>query len=105
MKEKNQNEELQSRREFFKVAAKKALPLIGAIALASSPVLVKAAESERMGCGMGFDCTYTCQGSCKDGCKGDCKGSCKYGCNTRCVRACMDDCAGTCKYSCYYQAS
>ena len=36
MKTKNENEELQSRREFFKSAAKKALPVIGAIALALS---------------------------------------------------------------------
>ncbi|MBP5535462.1 MAG: hypothetical protein J6X62_01580 [Bacteroidales bacterium] len=40
MEEKKQNEEFKSRREFFKEAAKKALPIIGAIALASSTLLL-----------------------------------------------------------------
>ena len=50
MEEKKQKEELQSRREFFKQAAKKALPVIGAIALASTPIIANAAEKEPMGC-------------------------------------------------------
>ena len=44
---KNKNEELQSRREFFKKAAKGALPILGAIILASNPVLAKAGETVR----------------------------------------------------------
>ena len=40
---KNKNNELQSRREFFKKAAKGILPLIGGIILAGSPSIVKAA--------------------------------------------------------------
>ena len=34
--------DLQSRREFFKEAARKALPVLGAIALAGSPLVVNA---------------------------------------------------------------
>lgn len=104
MKEKKQNEELQSRREFFKEAAKKALPVIGTIALISSPVIAKAAETP-MGCGgMGLDCRYTCQGGCKGGCQGSCTGSCSGGCLTTCYSACANDCSGTCKGNCYGQS-
>ena len=41
MKKNEKNEELQSRREFFKKAAKGALPILGAIALAGAPGVVK----------------------------------------------------------------
>jgi len=35
------NEEIQSRREFFKNAAKKALPILGAVALINMPILTQ----------------------------------------------------------------
>ena len=44
------NEELQSRREFFKKAAKGALPILGAILLAGMPNVVNAAQKTPMGC-------------------------------------------------------
>lgn len=39
MKKNGKNEELQSRREFFKRAAKGALPILAGAALLSSPIL------------------------------------------------------------------
>lgn len=102
MKEKKQNEELQSRREFFKDAAKKALPIIGAIALASSPILAQAAEKEPMGC------TGTCYGACKNACTScstTCQGGCKHactGCSTTCQGTCSNSCKGTCSRSARY---
>lgn len=45
MKDNKKNEELQSRREFFKKAAKGALPIIAAAVMASAPAVVKAAEN------------------------------------------------------------
>lgn len=83
MKE-NKNEELQSRREFFKQAAKGALPILGAIALANMPLLAKAAPADR--CYAGYACT--------GGCSGNCKGACKFGCSS-----CSGSCKGTCKSS------
>ena len=59
MKKNEKNEELQSRREFFKKAAKGALPILGAIALAGAPGVVKAAE-EAMDCD--YSCSYSCTG-------------------------------------------
>lgn len=48
--EKNEkNEELQSRREFFKKAAKGALPILGAILLSGAPQILNAAEKSPMG--------------------------------------------------------
>lgn len=43
MKKNEKNEELQSRREFFKKAAKGALPILGAIVLANAPAVINAA--------------------------------------------------------------
>ena len=48
MEKENKNEGLQSRRDFFKKAAKNALPILGAIALIGTPKIVKAEEV--MGC-------------------------------------------------------
>ncbi|MBR3831034.1 MAG: Cys-Xaa-Xaa-Xaa repeat radical SAM target protein [Muribaculaceae bacterium] len=82
----NKNEELKSRRDFFKKAAKSALPILGAVVLASSPIVSKAATA--------MSCDNTCQISCAR----DCIGGCHYGCKT----SCSDSCSGSCKKSCYY---
>lgn len=79
MEKKMNNEELQSRREFFKSAAKVALPVVAAAVMANTPAIVKASEVE-MGCKYG--CTgvcYTsaCQGTCQGGCRFTCSGNCQ----------------------------
>ncbi len=78
------NEELKSRRDFFKKAAKSALPIIGAVVLASSPLVSKAATA--------MGCDYTCKTSCAN----DCYGSCRYACKS----TCSGTCSGSCKTSC-----
>ena len=99
MKKNVKNEELQSRREFFKKAAKGALPILAAVALANVP-LVMEAESPVMGCGStcrggcanqcsSGSCRLSCDSSCKDGCKGSCHNGCQGGCK--------GNCQGTCK--------
>ena len=79
MSNKKQNEELQSRREFFKKAAKAALPVVGAVVLASMPSDIFAMN--RTGCngcsGACSSCTGSCTGACYGGCSGSCSGSCK----------------------------
>ena len=93
MKKNEKNEELQSRREFFKKAAKGALPILGAIVLANAPAVINAAEKAPMGC------TGTCYGACYGGCKGcstTCTGTCSNGC-----RGCSTTCTGGCShYAC-----
>ena len=97
MEEKKKNEELQNRREFFKNAAKKALPILGAIALAGAPIISQAAEKEPMGCY--FNCEYGCSGSCASSCHGGC-----MGCSGTCTGGCNGSCMGSCSYGCkgYY---
>ncbi len=93
----NKKEELQSRREFFKRAAKSALPILGAIALANMPVIAQAATSETgVYCaGCKNDCTNGCAG----GCHRSCGSSCGYGCKGNSSHNYSGSCDG-CKYSC-----
>ena len=76
MQNKNENEELQSRREFFKKAAKAALPVIGAVVVASIPTMKAKASTY---CG-NVSCSYECDGSCNDSCYGSCRGGCNASC-------------------------
>lgn len=78
---------IQSRREFFKSAAKKALPILGAIVLMSVPTL-NAQPMQDAGC--------ECQGACGS----KCNGSCYYECNNRCYNTCKDTCSNGCKETC-----
>lgn len=94
------NEELKSRREFFKKAAKSALPILGAVVLSSTPLISKAAESTYCN----YGCSYGCEG-CSDSCYGSCKGSCNSSCVTgncsyTCSGGCDTSCSGACKISC-----
>ena len=84
MKKNKNNGELQSRREFFKKAAKGVLPIIGAVVLASAPGIVRAAEETPMGC------NYGCNGTCM-GCRGTCTGC--SGCGGYCRQNCSSGCA------------
>ena len=80
MEKKNKNEELQSRREFFKKAAKGALPILGVIALSATPLL---SNAETIGA-CPRSCGITCQTQCVNTCGGlctSCMGSCKNGCH------------------------
>lgn len=82
MHNNKKNEELQSRREFFKKAAKGALPILGAIVLANVPNALSAAG----GCtcascvgGCGTACFQACANGCTtSSCKGGCRGHGRY---------------------------
>ena len=92
MEEKNKKDDLQSRRDFFKKAAKAALPIVGTIVLANMPSLMNAAEMAPMGCDYG--CTNTCSGACK----GTCRETCSTTCYDQCYNACKTTCKGTCQH-------
>lgn len=92
MKKMNKGE-LQSRRDFFKKAAKSALPILGAIVLAGMPNVVKAAETP-------MGCETTCSGACRDNCHYTCLDTCRGGCNDTCSRTCKGRCTYTCEGSC-----
>ena len=99
MENQNKKDEIQSRREFFKEAAKKALPIIGAVALMSNPVIAQAVNKESMNCENG--CYGSCYGGCYYTCKDSCDSSCKDSCNLSCLGSCVDSCKGSCKDTCW----
>ena len=84
----NKNNEIISRREFFKGAAKKALPIIGAVALMNVPNVLNAATTRT-------SCDGTCSGSCSGYCT-SCTGSCSGGCT-----GCSGSCSGSSTSSSY----
>ncbi|MDE6633825.1 MAG: Cys-Xaa-Xaa-Xaa repeat radical SAM target protein [Bacteroidaceae bacterium] len=92
MKNNKNNAELQSRREFFKNAAKSALPILGAIMLTNAPAIMRATEAQ-------CDCSGACMGYCKGTCKGSCDGACMGGCKGTCQSSCSYGCQGSCKGS------
>ena len=92
MSSKNSNEELQSRREFFKKAAKAALPVVGAVVLSSLPISVNASET-----GCGYTCSNSCYTGCSTSCGYGCSGSCKGGCGG-CKGVCRSSCSGNAFY-------
>lgn len=79
MKQNEKNEELQSRRQFFKKAARRMLPIVGIMALSNIPIISSASRISSGGC---------------DGCKGECMRGCKSGCGSGCGNTCLKDCQG-----------
>lgn len=92
MLNKKTNEELQSRREFFKQAAKAALPVVGAMIMASVPFVETPAMT-----GCSGDCAGTCKGTCQSGCKNTCYNDCYNACKNTCDYTCRGTCSGSCK--------
>ena len=80
MKKNEKPAELQSRREFFKKAAKSALPILGLAIMATNPIVAKATSVS--GCRIDA-CTATCSGTCKGACSG-----CSHGCSGSCMSGC-----------------
>ncbi len=111
-------EELQTRRQFFKKAASRVLPLLGAVTF--GPAMV----TSMMSCDDCSDCTgacldtcagtcaekciETCRGSayvppvsdCNGNCQGTCGANCQSTCSTTCIDGCNDGCAETCNATC-----
>lgn len=92
MDKKNRNEELQSRREFFKKAAKGVLPILGVIALSQLPLKSNATSQH---CPCSGTCT-ACVGGCMDACARSCK-ACSNGCSRGCHASCYTGCNGKVK--------
>lgn len=71
------DEELQTRRVFFKNAAKATLPILAVAALGSS-LLTSCEPNSPSGCGK--SCSGSCEGGCQDGCDTGCGGDCDRDC-------------------------
>ncbi len=88
MKKNKKNEELQSRREFFRSAAKGALPILTFTVL-GSPFLSSCGDGDKKVSG----CGSMCSGGCSSSCSGDCDG----GCTNNCDGLCGGDCWAYCE--------
>ena len=92
MSNSKKNEELQSRREFFKQAAKAALPVIGGVVISSFPLVeMKAANAHATSCNGG--CDGVCGGNCINTCSNSCSNYCT-GCRNTCSNGCYNTCTG-----------
>ena len=76
-----------NRREFFKKASKRALPIMGLLLVSNIPAISHIVEPENeMGC--------------KTGCSGGCRTLCEEGCSHNCNGNCKDTCSGHCNTTC-----
>ena len=94
---KNANSDLWTRRQFFKKALSKALPIIGLFALTSVlPLNLSARKKEQYCKGCWSSCASNCSGTCDSGCKG-CGSSCSNTCSSTCKGSCEVTCKGSCE--------
>lgn len=84
MKKSEKNEELQSRREFFKNAAKGALPILALTTFGPSILSSCSKDDDNGGCGK------NCSGGCEKSCSGGCAGGCTNGCDDICMTSCAN---------------
>lgn len=82
MHNNKKNEELQSRREFFKKAAKGALPILGLIAMANVPGIANAMNEGGCTCA-------SCVGGCGTACFQNCAANCHIGCGRYCSKGAL----------------
>ena len=112
MEKKENQEELQSRRDFFKKAAKSALPILGMTLLVSNPIIAKTIDNSLTYCDhCNSNCTNGCRTGCHRGCGSSCYTNCegytrKYHPSGECATCkyycagCQGQCSGTCSGSC-----
>lgn len=87
MDKEERNEEILSRREFFKKTAQNVLPFLGVMAFGS---LLTSCEPFDYGGGSSSGGSSSgCGKSCSGSCEGDCAGDCDDGCWTACIAACV----------------
>ena len=91
---KKENEELKSRREFFKKAAKSTLPILGTVVF--SQMLLTSCDLPWVEDPDAVDCKNGCSGSCGSGCSGSCDSSCSGSCDEDCTDVCAYGCTGSC---------
>ena len=82
--------ETQTRRQFFKEAARKTLPIFGAMALINNPVIARTLHVVSNDCN-NSSCTNSCIDVCRNSCNTMCHKGCK-GCNGSCEGSCLDSC-------------
>ena len=97
MRKPDNNDDLQTRREFFKKAAKSVLPILGTICILNTPFRAQA-KKIAMGCDDG-SCQFECMTTCREACSNDCTFGCGNTCYDSCI-GCRETCRGSCDGSC-----
>lgn len=97
--ENSNNNETQSRRQFFKEAAKKALPILGTVALKDNSMIAQTIQKVSTDCNHS-SCSNTCKTTCETMCGKSCIGYCRSGCDDYCAGSCKEGCAVGCKGGC-----
>lgn len=82
MKKQLENEELKTRREFFKQAAKGAIPMLAIATL--GPVALSSCGDDDDDKKQSSGCGNSCSGSCEDGCSNNCDSLCGGDCWSYC---------------------
>lgn len=91
------NDELMSRRRFFKKAAKGLLPMLGAF-VAAPTILTSMTSCSKDGCD---GCEDICMDNCFDTCAGSCFTSCSGSSTKSTCSNCANDCSSSCKETCH----
>lgn len=100
MSKKDEKEELQTRRQFFKKAAKSILPMLGAVAIGPSTILSAMTSCTKSGCdGCEAECMDNCGSSCSELCDSSSTSSACSGCASGCASACEGACSNACTSS------
>ena len=94
MNKQNNQDKLQSRRQFFKKTASFVIPMMGIVATGGLGTLLSSCSKE--------DDPYcnTCSNGCSTQCSNDCSTACGDSCRVNCSRSCHRDCKGGCVGNC-----
>ena len=110
------NDELKTRREFFRKVASVALPLLSTSfvscgVLQDSILNALGGESSSGSSYVSYDsggysgggttsgCSWGCVGVCQQTCTLNCASNCTNGCKTSCTGSCKSSCSGSCRGS------
>ena len=111
MKDNKKNNELQSRREFFRRVSTKTLPILGAVVLGPAISLTTLTSCGCDGCKE--ECMDNCEGGCVTSCQGiaksdscsNCASSCSGSSTNASCSSCANSCSDTCKDTCSNSAT
>lgn len=91
------NENIVSRRSFFRSTIKSVLPILTLLVL---PSWVHAKKLSYTPSTCHGTCTGTCTRTCTGTCMGLCAVTCGGACNATCLHSCRGSCRGSCSGSC-----
>lgn len=103
MKNNKNNAELQSRRQFFKKAAKATLPILAVAVL--GPTLLTSCDPDDPDEGNNYGSSSSCKNGCSGTCSNSCSGGCSSGCSGSCDSGCEGSCGDSCSANCHWQCT